>query len=496
MKLFLTLFFWVIVVASSMSQAITDVQLSGPSSITAGQNAQFSVSFYSNGMQVAPPTNATFYWNNGGGSTAFQDISSLQVSFSVNGTFTVYYEVTEFGNTFFATRNITVSGASSPCPSIIPSAPEITLVTPTYVTLTANPAPAGFTYRWYDSDQLTLEGSNQTLDLGVVNAGKTYYLAYYHIATGCMTGKSPVRVNFYGENLNWVREYQGRSSTIKKDYELRGTADHISYKSTNYHDGLGRGIQTVQISGSSDGSDIISTIGFDAFGRHYRDYLPVPDNNSISKGKFRTNAVSLNGTYYASSTTYNDTKGYADKTFEASPLNRVVKQGAPGMAWTNKEAEISEETNLLSDSVRIWTVNSSGLPISSSVYSAGTLFRFVTTDENDRLAIEYKDKLGRTILKKNQISESPSLHHDGWLCTYYVYDSFGRLRVVMPPKTISTLRSSNNWGGSTWSSNRYGLYYLYSYDERGRLISKKLPGKAPEEMVYDLQDRLVAFRDS
>ena len=166
------------------------------------------------------------------------------------------------------------------------------------------------------------------------------------------------------------------------------------------------------------------------------------------------------------------------------------------MAWTNKEAEISEETNLLSDSVRIWTVNSSGLPISSSVYSAGTLFRFVTTDENDRLAIEYKDKLGRTILKKNQISESPSMHHDGWLCTYYVYDSFGKLRVVMPPKTISTLRTLNNWGGSTWNSNRYGLYYLYSYDERGRLISKKLPGKAPEEMVYDLQDRLVAFRDS
>jgi RHS repeat-associated protein len=382
-----------------------------------------------------------------------------------------------------------VSGSS--CTTVLPSAASETITTSNSVNLTANAAPSGFTYRWYDSDGTSLMSSSQIFSTPIITASRLFYLAYHHTSTGCLTAKAPVWVYFYPENLNWVREYTSRD-TLVSPYSLRGSLQKVSYKSTSYHDGLGRSAQTVQISAASDGSDVIGTVAYDAFGRQYRDYLPVPNNDPGSKGKFRSNAVSLNSSYY--STAYNDSKGYADKTFEASPLNRVVKQGVPGQAWTNRDIQIKEQTNSASEGVKIWTVTIDGLPVSTAEFATGTLTKTEVLDEDLRRMIEYKDKLGRLVLKKVQESSSPGTGHTGWMCTYYVYDTFGRLRVVMTPKAVFEIITNSQ--SSTSTSIRDGLYYLYSYDERGRQITKKIPDKGTEEMVYDLQDRLVAWRDA
>ncbi|MFN3759538.1 MAG: DUF6443 domain-containing protein [Algoriphagus aquaeductus] len=387
----------------------------------------------------------------------------------------------------------TLSGqvvSSSACTTVLPSAASETLTVSNSVNLIANNAPSGFAYRWYDSDGSSLMSSSQNFSTPIITASRLFYLAYVHTSTGCLTAKVPVWVYFYPENLNWVREYSSRD-TLTTAYTLRGSAQKVAYKSTNYHDGLGRSVQTVQISAASDGSDVIGTVAFDAFGRQYRDYLPVPNNDSGSKGKYRSNAASLNSSYYISA--YNDTKGYADKAYEASPLNRVVKQGVPGAAWNNRDIQINELTNTASDAVRIWTVDGTGLPVSAANFATGTLNKTEILDEDSRRVIEYKDKLGRLILKKVQESSSPGIDHSGWMCTYYVYDSFGRLRVVMPPKATAAILGGQS---STLESIRDGLFYLYSYDERGRQITKKLPDKGTEEMVYDLQDRLIAWRDA
>ncbi|SDA79698.1 RHS repeat-associated core domain-containing protein [Algoriphagus alkaliphilus] len=381
--------------------------------------------------------------------------------------------------------------SSSACTTVIPSAASETLTSSNSVNLTASVAPSGFTYRWYDTDGVSLMSSSQIFSTPIITTSRLFYLAYYHTSTGCLTTKVPVWVYFYPENLNWVREFSSRD-TLTNAYSLRSSAQKVSYKSTNYHDGLGRTVQTVQLSASSDGSDVIGTLAFDAFGRQYRDYLPFPNNDSGTKGKFRTNAASLNSTYYT--TAYTDSKGYADKTFESSPLNRVIKQGVPGTAWTGKDIQINELTNTATEEVRIWTLDGSGLPITSANFATGTLTKTEVLDEDLRRVIEYKDKLGRLILKKVQESTSPGISHTGWLCTYYVYDTFGRLRVVMPPKAVFEIITNSQ--SSTATTIRDGLYYLYTYDERGRQITKKLPDKGTEELVYDLQDRLVAYRDA
>ncbi|MDX5479945.1 MAG: DUF6443 domain-containing protein, partial [Cyclobacteriaceae bacterium] len=199
---------------------------------------------------------------------------------------------------------------------------------------------------------------------------------------------------------------------------------------------------------------LMGTLSFFAFVWLYGQFLPLQNNDSGTKGKFRTDAATLNSAYYTNA--YSDSKGYADKTFESSPLNRVIKQGVPGTAWTGKDIQINEMTNSSTEEVRIWTIDGSGLPVTSANFATGTLTKTEVLDEDSRRVIEYKDKLGRLILKKVQESGSPSNTHTGWLCTYYVYDSFGRLRVVMPPKAVYEIITNSQ--SSTSSTIRDGLY--------------------------------------
>ncbi|MDP2042700.1 DUF6443 domain-containing protein, partial [Algoriphagus sp.] len=379
---------------------------------------------------------------------------------------------------------------SSPCLTAYPSAPSQVIEASSSVNLLANPAPSGFEYRWYDSDGVSQVATSQTLSTPVLSTTKVYYLAYYHTSTACLTAKVPVRVIWNAEKKTVVKTYAVRDSLNTEAQVRAGNSVAIS-RVSQYYDSMGRSNQTVAIQASVNGQDIISFNTYDNYGRPMRDYLPFANNNS-SPGLYRTNAASLHSTYYTSN--FGDSRGFADKTYEASPLSRLTKQGVPGTPWIGKEIKLDENTNGSGDAVRIWTVDGAGLPVTSSNYPAGALSKFETINENSQKTIEYKDKLGRLILKKVQESGSPAVDHTGWMCTYYVYDSFGRLRVVMPPNAVVAIIGGGQ--SSTSTSIRDGLYYLYSYDERGRMITKKLPDKGTEEMVYDLQDRLVAWRDA
>ena len=63
-----------------------------------------------------------------------------------------------------------------------------------------------------------------------------------------------------------------------------------------------------------------------------------------------------------------------------------------------------------------------------------------------------------------------------------MYDDFGLLRCVVPPKATSPNTDTE-------------LCYYYQYDKRKRMIVKDLPGADPVYMVYDKRDRLVMTQD-
>ncbi|WP_339610853.1 RHS repeat-associated core domain-containing protein [uncultured Planktosalinus sp.] len=131
------------------------------------------------------------------------------------------------------------------------------------------------------------------------------------------------------------------------------------------------------------------------------------------------------------------------------------------------------------------------------------LYITITKDENWEsgngkigTVAEYKNKLGQVVLKRvyTTISgEARTIDPKTAISfyTYYVYDVYGNLTFVLPPKLSQQIVS-----GSSLVGNHQELLdelgYRYIYDHRNRLKNKKLPGKQPEVIFYDALDRVIA----
>ncbi|MBN8643438.1 MAG: type IV secretion protein Rhs [Flavobacteriales bacterium] len=260
-----------------------------------------------------------------------------------------------------------------------------------------------------------------------------------------------------------------------------------------YFDGLGRPIQQIANAQSATGKNIVTPMSYDALGRQDKEYLPfTTQTNSLD---FIPNAIAAQEQY----TPYANQVSYSQKVFEASPLNRVLKQGAPGNSWavdpnSNNDHTIKFEyqTNdslevRLFKAIATWSdaegLYTTGFSESgTSYYPENQLYKTITKDENwvstdgnNNTTIEFKDKEGKVVLKRTYNNDDA---HD----TYYVYDQFGNLTYVLPPLAE----------GNTTPAVLDGLCYQYKYDYRNRLVEKKLPGKQKEYIVYDKIDRVVA----
>ncbi len=258
----------------------------------------------------------------------------------------------------------------------------------------------------------------------------------------------------------------------------------------SYLDGLGRQIQTVAKKASPTKRDIVQHIEYDNLGRQIREYLPYSVQSQ--NGAFRGEAAGEQGYYYNNQTGIaNSAYPFTEKVFDNSPLNRVLEKGAPGADWQPHDGSIPNSghtvdmnylTNTVSDGVIIWTVDDSGNCTNTGTYSVGNLFKNETIDENGHSVIEFVDLNGKTILKKTNDGNNN-------LLTYYVYDDFDRLRYVLPPK------ATNQAGTSLTPASLSELIYYYEYDEKGRMIKKKIPGADEVLMIYDNRDRLILTQD-
>jgi len=267
----------------------------------------------------------------------------------------------------------------------------------------------------------------------------------------------------------------------------------------SYFDGLGRPIQQIAHKQSSTGKDIVTHIEYDAFGRQTKEYLPyVSTSASLS---FLPSAQTDLLSFYASpsiASTGNPAfeatgNPFSEKLIENSPLNRVLKQAAQGDAWAlgqGKEIKFDYQTNTSADNVKLFSVTatwdaSKGLydiptSVTATTYADFQLYKTITKDENwtsgkNNTTEEFKDKEGKVVLKR-------TYNNNEAYDTYYIYDQFGNLTFVLPPlaEGVATATVLNNLG------------YQYKYDNRNRLVSKKLPGKQWEFIVYDKLDRPVA----
>lgn len=310
------------------------------------------------------------------------------------------------------------------------------------------------------------------------------------------------------------RNYVHKSDIKKPGITSQAQVDALSsaadrFQQVSYYDGLGRTIQAVSIKASQGTKDVVMPVEYDNYGREIKKFLPYVDDGT-TYGSLRTAAVTNQAYYYNSANTSSDAPKdvhpYSQMLAEFSPHNRPRESGAVGATWqpgTGRSVKSEQLLNTTIDSVRIWNVTVSATTgnfstyASPGAYGANMLNKTITTDEHGKQMIEFKDKEGKPILKKVQLIAQPDAGlgkgHYGWLCTYFLYDDQNNLRCILQPRGVELI--ATNWL-LTSSTILADQCFRYEYDERHRMIVKKLPDAGEVYIVYDTRDRLVMTQDA
>ncbi|WPO90227.1 DUF6443 domain-containing protein [Chryseobacterium sp. HR92] len=246
-----------------------------------------------------------------------------------------------------------------------------------------------------------------------------------------------------------------------------------------YFDGLGRTKQTVGIKATPSGRDIVNYIEYDEFGRLAKEYLPIPQN-STQNGAFYSNPLAN------APSVFGQEKIYSEKKFENSPLSRVDKITPLGNDWALHPVQMAYSANIAGEVKKFTVINSwvneatSSQLIENGTYSANQLMKISSTDSDGNTTTEFKNTAGQTLLvRKNDGTQNVD--------TYYVYNDFGMQIFVITPLAATTTVDQNALDN---------LCYQYRYDNLGRLVEKKLPGKGWEYMVYNKADQLILTQDT
>jgi RHS repeat-associated protein len=302
-------------------------------------------------------------------------------------------------------------------------------------------------------------------------------------------------------------------------------------QTTQYFDGMGRSQQTVVKQGSlvtnpaspssyATATDLVGTNIYDATGRETYSYLPFamsaatsPDVTNDGNFKlspfqqqiafFNTQLSGQTGETNVGSSGLN--WAYKKNNYEATPLNRVLSALAPGANWVGSEGTSAAHElqngyyiNTTTDNVQEWSIAMAqgSLPVRSTAYPAGSLYKTITTNERGVQTIEYRDEDDQLILSKVQLTAATDngtgSAHAGWLCTYYVYDDYGNMRFIITPHVVQAI--DGTWSIAQTSAD--ALCYRFEYDQINRIEIKKLPGEGELWIVYDARNRPIMLQDA
>ena len=262
----------------------------------------------------------------------------------------------------------------------------------------------------------------------------------------------------------------------------------------------GNEIPLQEMFASGNAEDIVTHISYDDHGRQDKNWLPYHEPTG-NFGSYRGDVSTATQQYYQNhfaddfvGLSTANVNAYSRTKFEPSPLNRVEEQAAPGKDWQlgggngirfayggNAANEVRRYKVTLSFSDNTYTPTL----VADGHYAINELYKNITKDENwtsgtDHTVEEFMDKQGRVVLKRTYNGSA----HD----TYYVYDDYGNLSYVMPPKVVHD--------GSISSTELSELCYQYVYDHRNRLVEKKIPGKEWEYIIYNKLDQPVLTQDA
>lgn len=254
-------------------------------------------------------------------------------------------------------------------------------------------------------------------------------------------------------DMNYVHTIMAQAPIDAVD---EGSVD-VNTQSVAYFDGLGRPVQNVGIQASPSHTDMVQPVVYNYLGLETQKYAPFTAERSgiykpaiVNPSANDKSYTGLAANFYADSTdaVADDDMPYSTTVFEASPLNRVLKQGAPGAAWqptttsgTDHSVKLDYTSNTANDIMR-WEANyDTGIPVQAGYYAANTLAVKATLDEHNNAILEYTNPKGQMVTKRVQYgtgTDGIALYAE----TYYIYDDFGSLITVLPPEAVKALQTN------------------------------------------------------
>lgn len=321
---------------------------------------------------------------------------------------------------------------------------------------------------------------------GFTTSGHNNLLAYIDLN---LPLNGNIQVNDGKFDLNYIRTFTPKADNRTNEIPEHKTLDYSLWnESITYFDGLGREVQKVEVQASAYGNDIIQSIIYDDYGRQKVEYIPyaIAQGGEDGPGGYRPNPIEevqkFNSNYFGDA---DGSFAYAEKEFDGSPLNRVLRQSSPGEAWklSGEHANtITYEANTLNE---VFILNINGETINrSGFYDENTLSKTTTIDAQGNKATEFKDKQSKLILSINGNSN-----------TYYVYDIYGLLRYVISPEAYELIAGDDDFSGDLTTDVIKNLCYYYQYDDKKRMTHKKLPGNDIIFYIYNRRDQVILVQD-
>ncbi|WP_462249327.1 DUF6443 domain-containing protein [Ekhidna sp.] len=341
-----------------------------------------------------------------------------------------------------------------------------------------------------------------------VQEGYSYFVRYDQPCTTTDYETNQVSFSFYTNcnippsmDQNFVRT-EVPLVPVSSEYELSILNTDDKATSYAYSDGLGRPSVSIAVQAGSNYEDVIQFSEYDDEGREEYSYLPYMEvkpvpGEYLEPGTAKTEQLS----FYDPATSAHadighDTKPYSKTEWDAR--GRVKSVIAPGVAWHSGDKKTSYYYDVFNPSqftgnassihapVIKWEVHN-GLPrhyVNNSnieTYGAKELSISLVTDVEGRQSRSLTDTRGLAIT--SQVFDEDQ---NKWVGSYNVYDDFGRVVFMIPPRLAEIAAPTQ--------AQVDELAFQYVYDDKGRVIQERAPGAGWVEYVYDHWNRLVLTR--
>ena len=317
------------------------------------------------------------------------------------------------------------------------------------------------------------------------SAGRLYTKAMYAPGVGVISLTQPTGVV---ERY----EYDADGRLIKTSVDGLGTVSTYAYRIN--HDG-DNSVTSYRWLDSSGSDKHTTAVYYDYRGRQVesKDFSGGGTREIITlSGRQSCSALSvfseydtmgrLSRTSVPSSSKPADAASWTDMAYEPSPRGVKTAETRPGEEWKSG-ARAATATRAVNTAVMPWScprfeLTSDGGVDYKGLWPAGVLTVTESIDEDGHAVYEASDFEGRKLMRREGAG-------DDWLSTYYIYDSFGRLRRVLQPILEVKSYDSDDADLEDYS-------FEYRYDGAGRCIYDRIPGSVPTLRRYSAAGRLVA----